>query len=275
MHASLLFPLYVNAAALGSRLIEPVHFPKPEVSHHLATNMSHKITIHNFNCSMSKITMVSSNFVCRLHAVILLLTCAAAFTSLEEGWAVYRHLLVAKPLLTKSATSAVIMGVSDTMTQTLEKHFRAGGRKAGHDWKRTWYNVATGFCWSGLSAHVWYQQLEIICSFLPVSGRLQGLILRLLLDAAIFSPITIAGFFIVNTLVQGGSLRLIQEKLSSKWKRAVFAAWSFWPIVNIANFSFVPLPLRVLYSSIMALIWTGYLSYVNNQKKARHGPLID
>lgn len=209
------------------------------------------------------------SFVCQLFFLALIFPPSLGLAPLEVGWAAYKKLLVEKPLLTKSTTSAIIMGVSDAMTQRLEHRFLGIEKKFDHDWRRTWYAFSTGFCWSGPSAHTWYQQLENICGYFPVSGPIQGLVLRLVLDALIFSPITIAGFFTANSLIQGKSLAVIQEKLSTKWKNAVYAAWSFWPVVNIVNFSMIPLSFRVLYSNIMALIWTGYLSYVNNQKMSK------
>lgn len=202
---------------------------------------------------------------------------------LQAGWAVYQSLLVTKPILTKAVTSGVIMGLSDAITQRVERKFlstEVGDRKDTasfpQNWARTWQTFCTGLCWSGYSAHVWYASLEqIMTNFFPVTSPALGLLIRLVLDALIFSPITIGGFFIVNSLIQAGPSRtnlatvvsVIQEKLVTKWKKAVLAAWSFWPVVNVFNFSLVPLKYRVLYANVMALLWTGYLSFVNYQKK--------
>jgi protein Mpv17 len=130
--------------------------------------------------------------------------------------------------------------------------------------------MLTGLVWSGPVSHYWYQSLEILVKFVlrVPSNPLVQLVARITLDALLFSPFTIAGFFAVATLMQGGTVGDIANKLRTRWRSALVAAWSFWPVVNVANFGMVPLPYRVLYSSVMSLLWTGYLSYVNNLKHA-------
>jgi protein Mpv17 len=217
------------------------------------------------------------------------------FTVLETasalaGWTAYQALLIERPLLTKSVTSSVVMTVSDALTQQLESRIAAtqevspssssdslsrssnpsaAGRRS-HNWSRSRQSMLTGLVWSGPVAHYWYQSLEILVKSvlrLPSNPLLQ-LVARIALDALLFSPFTIAGFFVVATLMQGGTVGEIANKLRTRWRRALVAAWSFWPVVNVANFGMVPLPYRVLYSNVMSLLWTGYLSYVNNLKQA-------
>jgi protein Mpv17 len=129
--------------------------------------------------------------------------------------------------------------------------------------------MLTGLIWSGPVAHYWYQLLEFAIDSvlkLPSAPVLQ-LIGRIALDAILFSPFTIAGFFAVSTLLERGTLGDVMDKLRTRWRRALVAAWSFWPVVNIVNFGIIPLAYRVLYANVMSLLWTGYLSYVNNLKQ--------
>jgi len=92
------------------------------------------------------------------------------------------------------------------------------------------------------------------------------------LDALIFSPTTVAGYFTVRTWLEGGGWRGIQAKLQAAWGPTVLSAWKFWPAVNLWSFRFVPVPYRVLYANVMSLLWTGYLSFVNqiNQNKNKN-----
>jgi protein Mpv17 len=222
--------------------------------------------------------------------IALMLTVLETASALA-GWTAYQALLIERPLLTKSVTSSVIMTVSDALTQHLESRIAAArevspssspdsslsrssnpscvGRRS-HNWSRSRQSMLTGLVWSGPVAHYWYQSLEILVKSvlrLPSNPLLQ-LVARIALDAVLFSPFTIAGFFVVATLVQGGTVGEIVNKLRTRWRRALVAAWSFWPVVNVANFGLVSLPYRVLYSNVMSLLWTGYLSYVNNLKQA-------
>jgi len=225
--------------------------------------------------------------------LVVLLFCCFATTSvaalaapLEAGWAGYKALLIERPILTKAVTSALIMSLSDGVTQQFERsklgqekvvgRVSADGSSSTYpppaqNWRRTWETAMTGFFWSGPVSHSWYQILEQIVALLrvPTGQPVVGLISRILLDALIFSPVTIAGYFAVVTLFQGGNVQDIKKKLQGRWRKTVVAAWSFWPAVNVVNFGLVPLPFRVLYSNIMAFLWTGYLSFVNNQKRKK------
>eukprot|EP00545_Synedropsis_sp_CCMP1620_P012762 CAMPEP_0119032540 /NCGR_PEP_ID=MMETSP1176-20130426/42102_1 /TAXON_ID=265551 /ORGANISM="Synedropsis recta cf, Strain CCMP1620" /LENGTH=156 /DNA_ID=CAMNT_0006988953 /DNA_START=216 /DNA_END=686 /DNA_ORIENTATION=- len=133
-----------------------------------------------------------------------------------------------------------------------------------HDWIRSSHIMMTGFAYSGPISHYWFALLERIVT---IDNPVLGLIFRLALDALIFSPFTIAGYFTVRTLLEGKGCPAIRIKLERTWRKAVLAAWKFWPAVNVVTFWLVPLPYRVLYVNIMALLWTGYLSFVNTQKK--------
>jgi protein Mpv17 len=47
----------------------------------------------------------------------------------------------------------------------------------------------------------------------------------------------------------------------------VLGAWKFWPAANIINFGMIPLEYRVLYSNVLSVFWTGYLTIVNENSK--------
>jgi hypothetical protein len=133
-----------------------------------------------------------------------------------------------------------------------------------HDWTRSSHVMITGFAYSGPISHYWFALLEQIVT---IDNPVLGLIFRVALDALIFSPFTVFGYFTIRTLLEGKGYPAIRAKLERAWRKAVLAAWSFWPAVNVITFSLIPLPFRVLYVNIMALLWTGYMSYVNTQKE--------
>jgi len=217
---------------------------------------------------------------CTLWAVVS----AASF---DDAWMAYKAALKTTPIITKSITSAIIMILSDTITQRVEMtltgrttapvapnlkisllFYKGEGapKTFEHDWVRTLHTAITGLAYSGPVAHFWYQNLEKIVT---VKHRLLGLLLRSLLDAIIFSPFTIAGYFTVRTILEGTGIESLKEKLRTKWLRALFGAWQFWPMINLFMFALVPLQFRVLYSNIMSLLWTGYLTFMN-QSRANH-----
>jgi hypothetical protein len=171
-----------------------------------------------------------------------------------------------------------------------------------HDWdrKRSIHVAITGLTFSGPISHLWYGLLERLVT--TRSGSIAGLVMKMTLDALLFSPVAVAGYFVWRTLLEGSGWEGTRRKLNTKWASAVLASWSFWPAANIMyvsrgavllrfdgfallgvaccvvgflyyllrcfmdrNFHWVPLQYRVLYNNCLSLFWTGYLSSVNNR----------
>ena len=123
---------------------------------------------------------------------------------MSKTWNLYKVSLERQPLLTKATTAAAIMSLSDVLSQKVaasiqsvdganaswgennvsSMHYHAGNHQ--HDWRRTRDAAITGFSWSGPVSHAWYGILENV---VRIDHRLWGLLARLFLDAAIFSPI--------------------------------------------------------------------------------------
>ena len=211
--------------------------------------------------------------------------------SFKHGWDWYKTMLVKKPLLTKATTSAVIMAMSDVACQKIETRMashivESRGPEANlqqgclryvncppeeanpkelfeHDWKRTADVAITGFTYSGPISHTWYAILEAV---VRIEHRLLGILVRLMLDIVIFSPVAVGGYFTWRALLNGEGLDGVALNLKVKWEKALYASWQFWPIANIVNFSFVPVQFRVLYNNMLSLLWSGYLSHVNSKK---------
>jgi len=184
--------------------------------------------------------------------------------------------------LTKSTTSAVIMSISDVLCQKLEQsiyvdihyHTSQQSRVAinnensktspQHDWHRTRQVAITGFTLSGPISHTWYAILEHLVT---IKDKLIGLIIRMILDAFLFSPVAVAGYFIWRTILEGGGSKDIVAKLRDSYVNALLASFRFWPCANIINFSLVPVEYRVLYNNMLSLFWNGYLSHINSMAK--------
>jgi protein Mpv17 len=212
-------------------------------------------------------------------------------------WQVYKRYLSSHPLLTKATTSSVLMSLSDTTCQRYEilqarrivaesgielgipdadvnlqdgcptnVGFKGSNEKQlKHDWVRTSHLAVTGFTYSGPIGHLWYSLLERLITTQHVY---MGLAARMTLDAFVFSPLAVAGYFVWRSALEGKDWQGITEKLRVKWKHATLASWQFWPAVNAINFSFVPLQFRVLYNNCLGLLWNGYLSRINGKRLA-------
>ena len=208
-------------------------------------------------------------------------------TYARAGWQWYKTMLQDRPLLTKAVTSSILMSVSDLACQQYETEvarrlvergpdvnlqrgcprFKDCPPELGNppqlfrqDWKRTFHVGVTGLTLTGPLGHCWYNLLEAI---VRVRHRFLGLVIRMILDAFVYSPVAVAGYFTWRVVLDGGGLDCIRKHLSIKWAGALLASWSFWPAANIVNFSLVPLQFRVLYNNSLSLLWNGYLSHLN------------
>jgi hypothetical protein len=56
----------------------------------------------------------------------------------------------------------------------------------------------------------------------------------------------------------------IKRDLDHKLKDTVVASWSLWTVVNATNFALVPSVYRHVYTSVVAVCWTSYLSWKSN-----------
>jgi hypothetical protein len=164
------------------------------------------------------------------------------FSLITVPWTVYRNCLTTHPILTKACTSSTIMSVSDALCQRLEQSTALGDEiylkeheKGKHNFRRTRDVAITGMVWAGPLSHTWYMVLELLV-VTSTHNRILGLLLRLLLDATIFSPIAIFGYLTCRSILEGQKRPEIITKLKMKWKGAVFSAWKFRPLANIGEF---------------------------------------
>ena len=220
-------------------------------------------------------TMIIHNLKLWIACVTILACLVVPTSSLElspslakDAWGWYKTMLRGYPLMTKSVTSSGIMAASDVICQKLTMGGPPSeeGEKPKLDYPRMLQVAITGLTWSGPVSHTWYGLLEKI---VKIQDPVVGLIARIILDALIFSPVTVAGYFTWRSFLEGSGLAGTKHKLKTRFVSTVIGAWRFWPAANVINFSMIPLEYRVLYSNVLSLFWTGYLTLVNaNSKKA-------
>jgi Mpv17 / PMP22 family len=164
-------------------------------------------------------------------------------------WSQYKKLLTRRPLLTKAVTASSLMSLSDLACQSMERAQKGHGNMATNnliDWQRTLHVGVTGLTFTGPLTHAWYELLGKLPPVSPStattsltgmqwasSGAAATLGNKMLLDALIFSPIAVAGYFVWRSMLEGRGFDGTFEKLQSKWSQALFSSWSFWPAANV------------------------------------------
>jgi protein Mpv17 len=66
-------------------------------------------------------------------------------------------------------------------------------------------------------------------------------------------------------IMEGRSRKQIKEKYKDMYSDAIIANWKVWPLAQLINFRFMPLPYRVPFSQVCGVFWTLYLSMLNSR----------
>lgn len=213
-------------------------------------------------------------------------------------WTRYKQALAKHPLWVKSCTAAMLMSFSDICAQIHERQALSFDRSRRrtvvndcckkhqqqscsaktiittdtpqikqinpfqYNFHRTLHVGLTGLTFSGPISHAWYALLEVAVTRLSFAtgSAVLTLATKLVLDALVFSPLAVTGYFCWRSVLEGTNA---SWKLQYKWWTALRASWSFWPVANVVNFSLVPLPYRVLYNNSLSVVWNAYLSNLN------------
>ncbi|TFK23106.1 hypothetical protein FA15DRAFT_670838 [Coprinopsis marcescibilis] len=86
---------------------------------------------------------------------------------------------------------------------------------------------------------------------------------RVAADQLIMAPIGLVLFIGSMGMMEGRTPRQIKEKYRDMYHEALVANWKVWPLAQLINFRFMPLPYRVPFSQTCGVFWTLYLSMLN------------
>ncbi|OBZ79660.1 Protein SYM1 [Grifola frondosa] len=89
---------------------------------------------------------------------------------------------------------------------------------------------------------------------------------RVAADQLLMAPIGLALFIGSMGLMEGRDSMHIQTKYKDLYKPALIANWQVWPVAQLINFRFMPLPYRVPFQSTCGVFWTLYLSILNSEE---------
>mmetsp|Transcript_5564 Transcript_5564/g.9189 ORF Transcript_5564/g.9189 Transcript_5564/m.9189 type:complete len:231 (+) Transcript_5564:132-824(+) len=206
--------------------------------------------------------LVQSSSTLTLLVLLVLAATPRTQAAAIDPWGSYNRALDQRPLLTTSLTAATLMSISDVACQKFEISDKTTTTTTTttqrFDQKRTLDVAITGFIWSAPIAHVWYTLLERVVP--PFESKALGVLIRLVLESLIWSPLMVFGYLTCRSVLEGASP---MERLRQKFTTALVASWKFWPPLSIINYALIPLPYRVLYINILSMLWNGYLTTLN------------
>ncbi|KAI8633291.1 hypothetical protein F5Y19DRAFT_295295 [Xylariaceae sp. FL1651] len=230
-----------------------------------------------------------------LHAVIFFIEMAIIARLMSRFNAYYDE----RPVLTMMVTNAVLGGVADTVAQTITsvKQRQRARQKTGSatrddpisieiqdlsrkdsgdsrdifadprtppaqfDFERLTRFMAYGFAMAPLQ----FKWFGFLSRAFPITknSAFGPALKRVAVDQIVFAPVSVALFFSVMTVAEGGGRRAVSLKLKDMYLPTLKANYMVWPAVQIINFRLMPVQFQLPFVSTVGIAWTAYLSLSN------------
>ncbi|KAI0762617.1 hypothetical protein C8Q74DRAFT_1207785 [Fomes fomentarius] len=182
----------------------------------------------------------------------------------------YQQSFEARPYYTLAITNGALSAVGDVVAQFTQRFRQEENRRhdSGYDVLRTMRFFAFGFGMGALIGR-WNFFLERNFPLRPSGANNQGkvslhaLARRVGADQLFMAPIGLVLFIGSMGIMEGRDAKHIGQRYKDLYKPVLLANWQVWPVAQLINFRYMPLPYRVPFQSTCGLFWTLYLSLLN------------
>ncbi|KAF5743259.1 Peroxisomal membrane 22 kDa (Mpv17/PMP22) family protein isoform 1 [Tripterygium wilfordii] len=192
-------------------------------------------------------------------------------------WRWYQNCLTVHPVKTQVISSAVIWGFGDIAAQTIthsttKKHRQLKGEEK--ELKINWRRVATtslfGLGFIGPVGHFWYEGLDryMRTRLLLQPNSLRFVAAKVAIDGIIFGPLDLLVFFTYMGFSAGKSVSQVKEDVKRDFLPALIVEGGIWPLLQVANFRYVPVRYQLLYVNFFCLLDSCFLSWLEQQQDA-------
>nr|CAD1843361.1 unnamed protein product [Ananas comosus var. bracteatus] len=148
--------------------------------------------------------------------------------------------------------------------------FRGKDKEFKINWKRVGITSMFGFAFVGPVGHFWYEYLDRVIRYRfhlqPKSVKFVAA--KLTADGLLFGPWDLLIFFSYMGFASGRSVEQVKEDVKRDFVPALILGGGVWPIVQIANFRFVPVRYQLLYVNFFCLLDSAFLSWIEQQGDA-------
>ncbi|KAK9983898.1 hypothetical protein SO802_033423 [Lithocarpus litseifolius] len=192
-------------------------------------------------------------------------------------WKWYQNCLAVHPVKTQVISSAIIWGVGDIAAQTItystakNKHqIQDKDKELKINWKRVATTSLFGFGFVGPVGHFWYEGLDrfIKLRLLMQPNSFRFVATKVALDGVIFGPLDLLIFFTYMGFTNGKSVPQIKEDVKRDFLPALILEGGIWPILQVANFRYIPVRNQLLYVNFFCLVDSCFLSWIEQQQDA-------
>lgn len=193
-------------------------------------------------------------------------------------WKWYQNCLAVHPVKTQVISSALIWGFGDiaaqAVTHTTAKKHHLQSRNEDKEFKINWRRVTTtslfGLGFVGPVGHFWYEGLD---RFIRLRLQLRPnsfsfVATKVAADGIIFGPFDLLVFFTYMGFSTGKSAAQVKEDVKRDFLPALILEGGVWPIVQVANFRYIPVRYQLLYVNLFCLLDSCFLSWVEQQENA-------
>ncbi|KZT06761.1 uncharacterized protein LAESUDRAFT_678725 [Laetiporus sulphureus 93-53] len=201
----------------------------------------------------------------------------------------YQQSFAAHPYGTLAITNGTLNALGDIVAQLTEKWVSQSACKTssgpyrehwGYDLPRTMRFFLFGFAMGPVIGR-WNFFLErhFPLRFQSTTPNgigkvdIRALSKRVAADQLIMAPIGLAIFIGSMGIMEGRDRPHIRRKYAQLFYPALIANWQVWPLAQLINFRFMPLPYRVPFQSSCGVFWTLYLSILNSAEAHRQKEL--
>ncbi|KAH9921965.1 uncharacterized protein BXZ73DRAFT_51573 [Epithele typhae] len=179
------------------------------------------------------------------------------------------------PYITLAFTNGILNALGDAVAQLTQRltNERPANRRYSdtqYDLLRTARFFVFGFGMGPLIGR-WNLLLEQHFPLRTLGGSkgkvsLKALARRVGADQLFMAPIGLGLFIGSMGAMEGRDANHIAGRFKDIYKPALIANWQVWPLAQLVNFRFMPLPYRVPFQSTCGVFWTLYLSRLNAQE---------
>ncbi|KAM9421445.1 mitochondrial inner membrane protein Mpv17-like [Salvelinus alpinus] len=179
-------------------------------------------------------------------------------------WRSYQALMTRHPWTVQIITASTLVGVGDVISQQVLE--RRG--LANHNVTRTAKMMSIGFFFVGPVLGGWYMILDKLVTW----GTKSASINKMLVTKVGFALCFLGTLLGISRTLNGLTVEENVAMLKRDYMDALISNYYLWPPVEIANFYFIPLHLRLAVVQIVAVSWNSSLSWKANNGCFRSRP---
>ncbi|KAG1715786.1 hypothetical protein ID866_1362 [Astraeus odoratus] len=179
----------------------------------------------------------------------------------------YQHFFDTHPNRTLALAGGVFNAFGDIVAQVSQNALSEDHKsRPGWDAIRTLRFFCFGFGISPLLGrwNVFLERKFPLCRRRSHKVSFKALSKRVAADQLIIGPISQLALFVgCMGAMERRSIAEIRERYTDLYATALLTNWKVWPVAQLINFRYMPLPYRIPFQSTCGVFWTLYLSLLN------------